>query len=87
MVIKTDLCTFSEYRMFPGRGQKFCAKDGKVHVFLFSKCAKLFQQRKKPVKLHWTQNWRKMNKKGKTEEHAKKKTRRAVKVRSSLSCS
>lgn len=29
MVIKTDLCSYTEYRIYPGKGQKFVAKDGK----------------------------------------------------------
>eukprot|EP00442_Polarella_glacialis_P040992 CAMPEP_0115152878 /NCGR_PEP_ID=MMETSP0227-20121206/66403_1 /TAXON_ID=89957 /ORGANISM="Polarella glacialis, Strain CCMP 1383" /LENGTH=43 /DNA_ID= /DNA_START= /DNA_END= /DNA_ORIENTATION= len=43
MVIKTDLCHYTEYRIYPGHGMKSVAKDGKADS--------LFHQRIKPVKL------------------------------------
>ena len=39
------------------------------------------KQRIKPVKLMWTQNWRRKNKKGKADEAGKKRTKRAAKAR------
>lgn len=30
MVVKTDLCAFSETRIYPGRGTRFVRKDGQV---------------------------------------------------------
>jgi len=55
MVIKTDLCAYTEYRIYPGRGQRFVAKDGKVSFFINSKADSLFHQRIKAVKLRWLQ--------------------------------
>jgi large subunit ribosomal protein L24e len=60
------------------------AKDGKVHFFISTKAASLFKQRIKPVKLRWTQAWRRMNKKGKADEGGKKRTRRAQKVQKAI---
>eukprot|EP00933_Yihiella_yeosuensis_P036341 TRINITY_DN300_c0_g2_i3.p2 TRINITY_DN300_c0_g2~~TRINITY_DN300_c0_g2_i3.p2 ORF type:complete len:157 (-),score=63.09 TRINITY_DN300_c0_g2_i3:194-664(-) len=84
MVIKTDLCHYTEYRIYPGHGQRFVAKDGKMHFFINSKADALFHQRIKPVKLRWTQAWRRMNKKGKVEEGGKKKTRKAAKFQKAI---
>jgi len=96
MVIKTDLCVFTEYRIYPGRGQRFIAKDGKVQFYITKKAAKVagnrpFQGRRgsvsqkvKPVKLRWTQAWRRMNKKGKTDEGGKKRTRKAQKFQKAI---
>mmetsp|Transcript_1214 Transcript_1214/g.2633 ORF Transcript_1214/g.2633 Transcript_1214/m.2633 type:complete len:158 (+) Transcript_1214:95-568(+) len=84
MVIKTDLCNYTEYRIYPGHGQKFVAKDSKVHFFINAKVESLFQQRIKPVKLRWTQAWRRMNKKGKVDEAKTKKTRRATKFQKAI---
>eukprot|EP00441_Pelagodinium_beii_P015509 CAMPEP_0197662672 /NCGR_PEP_ID=MMETSP1338-20131121/54309_1 /TAXON_ID=43686 ORGANISM="Pelagodinium beii, Strain RCC1491" /NCGR_SAMPLE_ID=MMETSP1338 /ASSEMBLY_ACC=CAM_ASM_000754 /LENGTH=159 /DNA_ID=CAMNT_0043240617 /DNA_START=76 /DNA_END=555 /DNA_ORIENTATION=- len=84
MVIKTDLCNYTEYRIYPGHGQKFIARDGKVHFFINAKVDSLFHQRIKPVKLRWTQAWRRMNKKGKVEEGGKKKTRKAAKFQKAI---
>merc|ERR1712048_842756 len=84
MVIKTDLCAYTEYRIYPGRGQKFVAKDAKVSFFISAKADSLFHQRIKPVKLRWTQAWRRMNKKGKADESAKKRTRKAQKFQKAI---
>merc|ERR1712137_1094809 len=70
--------------IYPGHGQKFVARDGKVHFFINAKCDSLFHQRIKPVKLRWTQAWRRMNKKGKVEEGGKKKTRKAQKSQKAI---
>lgn len=45
MVIKTDLCTFSEWRIYPGHGRRFVAKDGRLFYFLNQKC-RAFSHRK-----------------------------------------
>ena len=84
MVIKTELCEFTEYRVYPGKGQRFVSKDGKVHFFISHKVASLFRQRKKAVKLQWTQAWRKMNKKGKTEAYTRKRSRRTQKIQKAV---
>ncbi|CAE8742638.1 unnamed protein product [Polarella glacialis] len=84
MVIKTDLCHYTEYRIYPGHGQKSVAKDGKVSFFISAKADSLFHQRIKPVKLRWTQAWRRMNKKGKTDENTKKRTRKAQKFQKAI---
>ncbi|KAL7068416.1 putative 60S ribosomal protein L24 [Cryptosporidium serpentis] len=83
--IKTDLCSFSEYRIYPGRGRKFVARDGRVSTFLNQKCNSLFQQRIKPVKLTWTVGWRRMNKKLTSQEFsAKKRSRRTVRLQKAI---
>ena len=68
MVIKTDPCAFSEMKIYPGRGSRFAAKDGKVHFFISSKARSLYHQKIKPVKLTWTQASRRFNKKVKVED-------------------
>ncbi len=84
MVIKTELCEFTEYRVYPGRGQRLVTRDGKVHFFISSKAANLFKNKLKPVKLRWTQNWRRMNKKGKTEEKTRRRARKAQKIQKAI---
>lgn len=34
MVVKTDLCNFSEWKIYPGKGVRFVAKDGRPFLFL-----------------------------------------------------
>ena len=84
MVTKTDPCVFSEMRIFPGGGRKFVSKDGKVHYFISSKCMSLYQQRKKAVKLTWTQAWRRFNKKIKSEEVTKRRTKKTTRVQKAI---
>lgn len=60
------------------------AKDAKVSFFINAKADSLFHQRIKPVKLRWTQAWRRMNKKGKVDEGSKKKARKAQKFQKAI---
>ena len=84
MVIKTEPCSFTEYRIYPGRGRKFAAKDGKVYYFISHKANSLYHQRKKPVKLTWTQGWRRFNKKTKVDEITKRRTRKTTRVQKAI---
>lgn len=84
MVIKTDPCVFTEYKIYPGRGSKYCARDGKVHFFFGSKARTLYHQKIKPVKLTWTQASRRFNKKTKLNELQKKRTRRTTRVQKAV---
>eukprot|EP00441_Pelagodinium_beii_P026072 CAMPEP_0197654354 /NCGR_PEP_ID=MMETSP1338-20131121/38803_1 /TAXON_ID=43686 ORGANISM="Pelagodinium beii, Strain RCC1491" /NCGR_SAMPLE_ID=MMETSP1338 /ASSEMBLY_ACC=CAM_ASM_000754 /LENGTH=148 /DNA_ID=CAMNT_0043229791 /DNA_START=46 /DNA_END=492 /DNA_ORIENTATION=+ len=80
MVVKTDVCAFAETKVYPGHGIRFIRKDGQVLVFASSKSRAMYNDRKKPGKLVWTQTWRRLNKKGKTTVSTKRRTRRAHKV-------
>eukprot|EP00397_Hematodinium_sp_SG-2012_P053847 GEMP01064552.1.p1 GENE.GEMP01064552.1~~GEMP01064552.1.p1 ORF type:complete len:178 (+),score=58.11 GEMP01064552.1:67-534(+) len=84
MVIKTDNCAYTEYRIYPGCGQRFVAKDGKTFFFISAKADSLFHQRIKPVKLTWTQAWRRKNKKGKVEDQARKRKAKAQKFQKAI---
>ena len=37
MVIKTELCSYSEWKIYPGHGQRFVAKDGRSSLYLSRK--------------------------------------------------
>ena len=84
MVIKTEICSFSEYRIWPGRGIRFIAKDGRGFLYLNKKCASLSVRKVKAQKITWTTSWRRHNKKVKTDENIKKKRRRQVKVQRAI---
>src|SRR5579859_2065836 len=77
--MKVELDSFSSGKIYPGRGRLFIRGDSKVFRFVGSKSESLFLQRKNPRKISWTQVYRRMHKKGITEEVAKKRTRRTVK--------
>ncbi|THH04958.1 hypothetical protein EW145_g5139 [Phellinidium pouzarii] len=76
---KVEIDSFSGYKIYPSRGRLFVRSDSKVFRFANSKNESLFLQRKNPRKIAWTQVFRRMHKKGLTEETAKKRTRRTVK--------
>jgi large subunit ribosomal protein L24e len=54
--------------------------DNKVFRFCSSKNESLFKQRKNPRKIAWTQVYRRVNRKGVSEEVAKKRSRKTVKA-------
>ncbi|CAM9479528.1 unnamed protein product [Choristocarpus tenellus] len=81
MVIKTDVCAFSEYRIYPGHGMRFIRRDGQPITLSSAKCKSLLVQRKKPAKLTWTQQaWRRLNKKIKVDEVTRRRARKATKL-------
>eukprot|EP00300_Choanocystis_sp_HF-7_P035431 c491_g1_i1.p1 GENE.c491_g1_i1~~c491_g1_i1.p1 ORF type:complete len:162 (-),score=42.11 c491_g1_i1:50-508(-) len=80
MVVKTELCFFSGYRVYPGHGRRFIRGDSKPFWFLNGRTLSVFHQKQNPRKLCWTQVYRKLHKKGTQEEVAKKRIRRVIKV-------
>ena len=83
MVVKTELCNYTEYKIYPGHGQKFVSRDMKTNIYITKKAINLQKQKIKPAKLTWTQAWRRMNKKGKVDaskSRAKKKTTKVQKA-------
>ncbi|KAL4063792.1 60S ribosomal protein L24, partial [Scleroderma citrinum] len=76
---KLEIDSFSGYRIYPAKGKLFVRGDSKIFRFANSKNSSLFLQRKNPRKISWTQVYRRMHKKGITEEIAKKRSRRVVK--------
>lgn len=64
---RTETCSFSESRIYPGHGSRLIRRDGSIHTFVSSKSKSLFLQRKKATKILWTLGWRRMNKKIKVQ--------------------
>mmetsp|Transcript_3281 Transcript_3281/g.6118 ORF Transcript_3281/g.6118 Transcript_3281/m.6118 type:complete len:152 (-) Transcript_3281:76-531(-) len=79
MVIKTDLCYFTECKVFPGHGLRYVRKDGKMLTFLNAKSFSLHMQRKKAQRLRWTLVWRRKHK-ATQKKVVKKKGKKTVKV-------
>ncbi|KAI0079779.1 60S ribosomal protein L24 [Panus rudis PR-1116 ss-1] len=77
--MKLEIDSFSGYRIYPSKGRLFVRGDNKIFRFATSKNESLFLQRKNPRKIAWTQVYRRMHKKGITEEVAKKRSRKTVK--------
>lgn len=76
--MNTLTCSYTEMKVWPGRGSRQVSKDGRVYLFISHKAKCMHNQRVKPVKLTWTQAWRRLNKKGKAEAVKKRRVRRKV---------
>lgn len=72
MVIKYQTCAFSEFKIAPGHGIRYCEVNGKTHIFINKKSHKLFKHHKKALTVRWTPKWRLSHKKGKVEENKNK---------------
>lgn len=77
--MKTELDSFSGAKIYPSKGKLYVRGDSKVFRFVNGKSESLFLQRKNPRRIAWTVLFRRMHKKGISEEVAKKRTRRTVK--------
>ncbi|UYV70705.1 RPL24 [Cordylochernes scorpioides] len=78
-MMKTDICSFSGYKIYPGHGKRMVKTDGKVYQFLNGKCEASHLMKKNPRKVTWTVLYRRKHKKGIEEEAAKKRTSRTTK--------
>ncbi|KII73227.1 60S ribosomal protein L24 [Thelohanellus kitauei] len=72
--VRTELCNFSGYKIYPGHGVRYVRADGKLLTFMTKKSESLFKDKKNPRKVSWTVLYRKQHKKGHIEESQKKKT-------------
>lgn len=79
MVVKTELCSFSGLRIYPGHGIFFVRSDMKSFKFLNRKVKAAFRQKANPRKIAWTMLYRRMHKKGTLEEAKRTKSRRVNK--------
>ena len=80
MVIKCDLCYFTEMKIYPGHGRRTVRKDGKLLAFLSRKAWSYTEQHLKAQRLTWTQAWRRKNKKGRVENLARKRVKKTATI-------
>ncbi len=79
MVVRTEVCNFSEQKIYPGKGMKIMTKDGNLLVASSSKSLSFLKRKLKAQTFRWTIVWRRMNKKFKADKTLKKRKRKAVK--------
>ncbi len=58
--------------------------DGKVHIYLNSKCQRSADMRRNPRRVTWTVLYRRKHKKGAAEQEVKKRTRRNIKFQRAI---
>merc|ERR1712196_227589 len=78
MVVKTELCNYSGFRIYPGHGKKMVRLDQKMFTFITAKTAACFLMKRRNLTTKWTVQYRRINKKGTITESDKK--RRAKKT-------
>ncbi|KAI9281991.1 ribosomal protein L24e-domain-containing protein [Sporodiniella umbellata] len=77
--MKLEICSFSGQKIYPAKGKTYVRIDSRTFKFINGKTESYFLQRLNPRKIRWTAIYRRLNKKGMTEEVQKKRSRRTVK--------
>merc|ERR1712216_960609 len=73
MVVKTEICNYSGFRIYPGHGKKFVRSDQKMFTFITAKTERCFLMKRRNLTTKWTVQYRRINKKGTLEQEAKKR--------------
>lgn len=84
MVVKTEVCKFSENKIYPGKGIRVITKDGKLFIFSGKKAESFFRKKVKGLTVRWTVMWRRTNKKMKDDKQKRKRRRKNKKVVKSI---
>ena len=77
MVVRTEVCVFSENKIYPGKGSQQICRDSKLVNFSTKKSKKFYLRKNKGQAIRWTVIWRRINKKLKGADLSKKKKRKA----------
>ena len=80
MVVKTEVCSFSEQKIYPGKGMRLISKDGRLAILSTKKARSFFLNKIKGQVIRWTIIWRRINKKLKTDETTKRRKRKARRI-------
>ena len=73
MVVKTELCNYSGFRIYPGHGKKFVRADQKMLTFITYKAQACQFMKRRNLTTKWTVQYRRINKKGTLEEAEKRR--------------
>lgn len=83
-LMKIHTCSFSGFRVYPGRGVRFVRGDAHSFIFFSKKSQHQFMVRRNPRDCAWTTLFRQQRRKGTSEEVVKKNKRRIQKVEKGL---
>ena len=83
-MFRTELCSFSQFKIYPGHGRRIVKADLKTLVFINRKCQKSFEFKRNPRNINWTVLYRRKNKKGVTDVEIKKKSRKLARFQRAI---
>jgi len=63
---------------------KYVRGDSRTFTFVDNKCERYFLMKRNPRKIRWTQVYRKLHKKGQTEEYTRKRSRKTQKLQRAI---
>merc|ERR1711959_297029 len=75
MVIKTETCSYSGMKIWPGRGKTYVRQDQKSFRLSNGKSEACFLMKRRNLTTKWTVHYRRINKKGISADEASKKRR------------
>merc|ERR1711912_104578 len=81
MVVKTEICNYSGFRIYPGHGKKFVRSDQKLFTFITAKTERCFLMKRRNLTTKWTVQYRRINKKGSIEEAEKRRKAKKITVK------
>merc|ERR1712077_48868 len=84
LIMKIEICPYSGYKIYPGRGRTLIKQDGKTFKFLDGRSKKAHMLKRNPRKVTWTVLYRRKHRKGVEEETAKKRTKRTHKFQRAI---
>merc|ERR1711966_371680 len=73
MVIKTETCSYSGFKIWPGRGKTYVRIDQKSYRFGSGKFEACHLMKRRNLTTRWTAHYRRINKKGISAEEATKR--------------
>ncbi len=76
MVVRTEVCLFSENKIYPGKGIRMMTRDGKLAILGSRKAMAFYRRKTKGQAIRWTIVWRRMNKKLKADKGGKRRRRK-----------
>merc|ERR1712124_106673 len=80
MVVKTETCAFSVQKVFPGRGVRYVRVDCRTFIFSTGKAEASFLMKRNQRKIAWTMFYRRLHKKGVSEDVKAKRTVKRAKI-------
>merc|ERR1712139_184794 len=80
MVVKTETCNYSGFKIYPGHGKKFVRSDQKMFTFITGKAMQCQLMKRRNLTTKWTVHYRRINKKGISADEAAKKRRSKAKT-------